>query len=135
MRWWNRLAALVVLVSMVAVPIGVAAEGYVCVSGMRMNVAAVHACSHCAPLAGLPGRHSLGRACCTYVGAQTLPEVVTDGASPGKDAIARAAAASGAPAVFAVAAPALIASRTPRPWRHPDGPPPLSVQGSTLLRL
>ncbi len=138
MRWWMRLAALVVLVGTLGAPLGVAAEGYVCVTGMRMDIATVHACSHCAPLpAGATSKHSLARACCTYVGSSALPDVVTDGSATARANSERAAAAPGAAALAANdgAAPTAHAARALHPWRHPGAPPPAFALTTSPLRL
>ena len=85
MKFWMRVVAMVVLVSTLGVPLGIAAEGYVCASGARMDVSAVHACAACATRGlALDARsrralehRSIGRACCTYVSSTALPQAVT----------------------------------------------------------
>ena len=77
MRIVHRLIGVLLLTSLAATPLGVAAEGYVCAtSGMRMNREAKAACTHCAPADAAPVR-SFERPCCVYVGATALPPVLS----------------------------------------------------------
>lgn len=77
MRIVHRLIGVLLLTSLAATPLGVAAEGYVCASsGMRMTPTAKAACTHCAPADAPPAR-SFERPCCVYVGATALPPVLS----------------------------------------------------------
>jgi len=148
-KLWTRVAALVVLVSTLGVPLGIAAEGYVCASGARMDAAAMRACANCASR-GLAldastrralAHRSIGRACCTYVAAAALPQAVT-AVSASLAAAEACARAAHAPAMAACPAPlgtlALVAP-PPLPGARPcdpGGAAPLSAsRATTNLRL
>ena len=78
MRIVHRLIGALLLTSLAAAPLGVAAEGYVCASsGMRMNAEAKAACSRCAPATDAAPARSFERPCCVYVGATALPPVLS----------------------------------------------------------
>ena len=78
MRIVHRLVAALLLTSLAATPLGVAAEGYVCASsGVRMKPEARAACVHCAPQADPKPARSFERPCCVYVGAAALPPVLS----------------------------------------------------------
>ncbi len=149
MKLWMRAMAVVVLVSTLGVPLGIAAEGYVCASGARMDASAMHACAACATR-GLAldasarralAYRSIGRPCCTYVASTALPQAVT-AASASLVAAESCARAAHAPVVAAcpasagvlafVAPPLLAAARAP----DPGAPGPLPASRSTdSLRL
>ena len=78
MRIVHRLIGALLLTSLAATPLGVAAEGYVCASsGMRMSHVAQAACAHCAPAKDATPARSFERPCCVYVGATALPPVLS----------------------------------------------------------
>jgi hypothetical protein len=144
-----RVVAMVVLVSTLGVPFGIAAEGYVCASGERMDASAMHACAACATRGlGLDAsarralaHRSIGRACCTYVASTALPQAVTAASASlvAAEACARAAQApvvavcpALALALDFAAPPLLAAARAP----DPGEPGPLPASRSTdNLRL
>lgn len=137
MRVWSRWIGLVLLAAFVASPLGVAAEGYVCASGMRMvhnGTLATAACAHCLPATGSrgAGRASLERPCCLYVGSTTLPPVVST-ASASSEARPQATSPILLPGVTAVAAFA----RDAVPTHESEGsgvPPPSPAFRSPILR-
>jgi hypothetical protein len=76
MRIARRLIGAILLTSLSATPLGVAAEGYVCAtSGVRMTHEARIACEHCAPVKQATTAYE--RPCCVYVGATALPPVLS----------------------------------------------------------
>jgi len=76
MRIARRLIGAILLTSLSATPLGVAAEGYVCAtSGARMTHEARIACEHCAPVKQATPAYE--RPCCVYVGATALPPVLS----------------------------------------------------------
>ena len=78
MRIVRRIIGALLLASLSAAPIGVAAEGYVCASsGKRMMPKAKAACVHCAPAPDAAPAGSFERPCCVYVGATALPPVLS----------------------------------------------------------
>jgi len=78
MRIVHRLIGALLLTSLAATPLGVAAEGYVCAfSGARMTPQAMATCSQCAPATGAAPARSFERPCCVYVGATALPPVLS----------------------------------------------------------
>ena len=77
MRIARRLLGALLLTSLSATPLGVAAEGYVCASsGVRMTHQARIACTHCAPAKPAPVAE-FARPCCVYVGGTALPPVLS----------------------------------------------------------
>ena len=125
MKLWMRVVAMVVLTTTLGVPLGIAAEGYVCASGARMDGAAMRACVNCASRGhaldasarrALEHR-SIGRACCTYVNSNAPPEAVSAGTAS-LDDFAACARAAHAPVVAACPAAA--------DGRAPASPPPLA---------
>lgn len=141
MRMWNRSVAVVLLLAFAAAPIGVAAEGYVCLSGKRMSHAVnASACTHCrvdAPSVSgaAPGgaaRASFERPCCTYVGSRALPPVLTVGLV-GAPSSARATVVA-TPGVTAFAGAARAITRVPQYESGGTGttPPPLTLQTPIL---
>jgi len=77
MRIARRLLGAILLTSLSATPLGVAAEGYVCAtSGVRMTHEARIACTHCAPAKQAPVAQ-FERPCCVYVGGTALPPVLS----------------------------------------------------------
>jgi hypothetical protein len=77
MRIARQLIGAILLASLSASPLGVAAEGYVCAtSGVRMSHAARVACVHCAPAQGAE-KAAFERPCCVYVGATALPPILS----------------------------------------------------------
>jgi len=78
MRIVHRLIGALLLTSLAATPLGVAAEGYVCAfSGARMMPQEKAACMHCAPAKDAAPARSFERPCCVYVGATALPPVLS----------------------------------------------------------
>jgi len=78
MRIVHRLIGILLLTSLAATPLGVAAEGYVCASsGVRMSPREKAACTHCAPATDAAPARSFERPCCVYVGATALPPVLS----------------------------------------------------------
>jgi hypothetical protein len=78
MRIVHRLIGALLLTSLAATPLGVAAEGYVCAfSGARMTPQAQAACTQCAPAKDAAPARSFERPCCVYVGATALPPVLS----------------------------------------------------------
>ena len=76
MRFARRVIGALLLTSLSATPLGVAAEGYVCASsGVRMTHEARIACEHCAPAKQAAAAYE--RPCCVYVGATALPPVLS----------------------------------------------------------
>ena len=77
MRIARRLLGVILLTSLSATPLGVAAEGYVCASsGARMSHHALAACPHCGPAHGAQ-QQQYERPCCVYVGGTALPPVLS----------------------------------------------------------
>ena len=77
MRFARRLVGALLLTSLSAAPLGVAAEGYVCgTSGARMTHDAHVACAHCGPVKDAP-KTAYERPCCVYIGATALPPVLS----------------------------------------------------------
>ena len=77
MRIARRLIGAILLTSLAATPLGVAAEGYVCAtSGARMTHQAIATCPHCGP-AHAPAQAAYERPCCVYVGGTAVPPVLS----------------------------------------------------------
>lgn len=71
----RRLIGTLLLMSLAATPLGVAAEGYVCgSSGVRMTAKAMATCKFCGP--STP-ETKFERPCCVYVGTTALPPVLS----------------------------------------------------------
>ena len=146
MQFLKRTIAVLVLLSTLGVPLGIAGEGYVCATGMRMDSSARGACERCA-LKGvvLDARarralayRSIGRPCCTYVASIPLPAAELAGAptlvtAQALERPAPWATPSVGSASSTVTAPASHAlQRTPDPDVPGSGVAP---QHSSLLRL
>ena len=123
MRNVHRVLGAFLIMSFSAAPLGVAAEGYVCASGVRMvhGAAAPAGCAHCAPTdAGR--RATFERPCCVYVGATALPPVLT-ATAVALAAPVRAAAAV-PPGMATSAAPAIDPAGVPAFASGGNGPSP-----------
>lgn len=132
MRITRRLLGAVLLMSLSATPLGVAAEGYVCgTSGVRMTHQARIACTHCAPAKPAPVAE-FQRPCCVYVGGTALPPVLS-AASIALASPVRAVAAI-PPTVTAQASPAYLLAA---PEINADGgglSPPIQLVQAVQLR-
>jgi len=133
MRIVSRIVGALLISCLGAAPLGVAAEGYVCASGVRMaHNTTQAACPHCR-FPGAPVQAAFERPCCTYVGSTALPPVLTTSGPSVSDA-PRAAFAT--PGTTALAGGAMSLGAIPSfDSGGPGTPQPaVSLQRSIQLR-
>jgi hypothetical protein len=141
MRFMNRIVGAVLISCVSAAPLGVAAEGYVCASGVRMvHDASAPACTNCRPAAPQssgqpsPAQAAFERPCCIYVGSTSLPPVLT--VAPSGALAAQRSVPVATPGVTAIAGPATALDAIPQFESGGSGssPPVVSLQRSLQLR-
>ena len=130
MRIARRLIGVILLTSLSATPLGVAAEGYVCAtSGARMSHQSIAVCPHCGP-AKAAAKATFERPCCVYVGATALPPVLSVASLA---LVAPARVATVVPPTVTALAPTALPLGTPE--YDADGPsPPLTLVQSVQLK-
>lgn len=135
MKVVNRIVGALLIACFSVAPLGVAAEGCVCVSGARMvHDTSALACTHCRPSANPPVQAAFERQCCTYVGSSSLPPVLNV-ASSGAFA-AHHSVPVATPGVTAIAGPANALGAIPQFESGGSGtsPPAVSLQRYVQLR-